>query len=276
MLLPAVDVAGGRAAQALAGSPDDPLEVAQRWVAEGADLLHLVDLDAAHRRGDNAELLGGMVARLDVPVQLSGGIDTQRGAEAALATGAMRVNLASSALLEMDLVRSLVSVWGPRIVVGIDVRPVEVDANDEGEAGDVGEGGDESEAGDKGEVRRVSDGGDQVVARGSGVSIGPVSEVAAALVGSGVRTVLVADAARDGSRRGVDLAMFARVADLLRAHLGDVEVVASGGVATLMDLEALRSLAPNGVGAVVLGSALHHGVFTLAEARAVVEGSGTA
>ncbi|MGB5951748.1 MAG: HisA/HisF-related TIM barrel protein [Ornithinimicrobium sp.] len=256
MLLPAVDVAAGRAAQVLKGSPDDPASVAQAWVDAGAQMLHVVDLDAAYRRGDNGALLADLIASMPIPVQLSGGIDTYAGAVAALATGAHRINLASSALLDLDLVRSLVAEHGSGIVVGIDIRP----------RGESREGAADAEM-----TSTNPSGGDHVIARGSNVPIGPATEVIASLAGAGVGAVLVADASRDGSRRGVDLAMFARVADLIRHHLGVVDVVASGGVATLTDLEGLRTLAPKGIAAVVLGSALHSGVFTVRQAQAVFD-----
>ena len=113
-LLPAVDVAAGRARQVVHGS-DDPLTVARRWVSQGARWVHLVDLDRAHRRGEATALLAAVVAALPVPVQLSGGVDDEESLAAALGTGAARVNLASTALRDPGWVRDHVATWGDRM-----------------------------------------------------------------------------------------------------------------------------------------------------------------
>lgn len=229
-LLPAVDVAAGRAAQVVGGGPDDPGEVARGWIAQGATWLHLVDLDRAFGRGDNADLLARLVEELPVPVQLSGGLADEGSIAWALGTGARRVVLASSVLADPGLVERLVAEHGDRVVVAVDVR----------------------------------DG--QVVSRGTALDLGPVDDVLAGhpVAGRGVSHVLVADAGRDGSRRGSDVGLFARVAGLVHA-----EVTASGGVAGLDDLRALAALSGEGVSGAVLGAALYHGAFSLAEAQEV-------
>ena len=128
MLLPAVDVADGaavRLVQGAAGSETsygDPLEAALAWQRDGAEWIHLVDLDAAFGRGDNRELLAEVVRRLDVAVELSGGIRDDASLEAALATGAARVNLGTAALESPDWVRAAIARHGDRIAVGLDVR----------------------------------------------------------------------------------------------------------------------------------------------------------
>lgn len=228
-LLPAVDVAGGRAAQVVDGGADDPHEAAARWVEAGAGWLHLVDLDRAFGRGRNDDLLADLIATCPVHVQLSGGLTDERTVERALGTGADRVVLASAVLADPPLLRRLVDRHGDRVVPALDVR------------------------------------GGQVVSRGTALTLGPVPDVLRANpVLTTVPHLLVADASRDGSRTGADLDLFARVAGLV-----DGEVVASGGVATLDDLRALRVLTAPGVGGVVLGAALYHGAFTLAEALEV-------
>jgi 1-(5-phosphoribosyl)-5-[(5-phosphoribosylamino)methylideneamino] imidazole-4-carboxamide isomerase/N-(5'phosphoribosyl)anthranilate isomerase len=128
VLLPAVDVAGGaavRLVQGAAGSETDygdPLEAALRWQRDGAEWVHLVDLDAAFGRGSNRDLLAGVVRAVDVAVELSGGIRDDDSLEAALATGAARVNLGTAALESPDWVRSAIARHGERIAVGLDVR----------------------------------------------------------------------------------------------------------------------------------------------------------
>jgi phosphoribosyl isomerase A len=127
-LLPAVDVADGaavRLVQGAAGSETsygDPLEAALAWQRDGAEWIHLVDLDAAFGRGNNRELLSDVVKRLDVAVELSGGIRDDASLEAALATGCTRVNLGTAALESPDWVRHAIAAHADKIAVGLDVR----------------------------------------------------------------------------------------------------------------------------------------------------------
>jgi 1-(5-phosphoribosyl)-5-[(5-phosphoribosylamino)methylideneamino] imidazole-4-carboxamide isomerase/N-(5'phosphoribosyl)anthranilate isomerase len=127
-LLPAVDVADGAAVRLVQGaagtetSYGDPLAAAQAWQRDGAQWLHLVDLDAAFGRGNNRELLREVVGALDIAVELSGGIRDDASLHAALATGAARVNLGTAALEDPDWVRIAIAKHGERIAVGLDVR----------------------------------------------------------------------------------------------------------------------------------------------------------
>ncbi len=128
VLLPAVDVAGGaavRLVQGEAGSATaygDPVEAALTWQRAGAQWIHLVDLDAAFGRGSNRELLGDVVARVDVAVEMSGGIRDDESLRAALDTGCARVNLGTAALERPDWVRDVIARHGDRVAVGLDVR----------------------------------------------------------------------------------------------------------------------------------------------------------
>jgi len=128
VLLPAVDVADGAAVRLVQGaagtetSYGDPLEAALAWQRDGAEWIHLVDLDAAFGRGDNRALLADVVRKLDVAVELSGGIRDDASLAAALATGAARVNLGTAALESPDWVRSAIARHGDKIAVGLDVR----------------------------------------------------------------------------------------------------------------------------------------------------------
>ncbi|MDT4902513.1 MAG: phosphoribosyl isomerase [Pseudonocardiales bacterium] len=142
-LLPAVDVADGaavRLVQGAAGSETsygDPLDAALAWQRDGAEWIHLVDLDAAFGRGDNRALLADVVAKLDIAVELSGGIRDDASLDAALATGAARVNLGTAALESPDWVRGAIAKHGDKIAVGLDVRGTTLAAR-----GWVQEGGD--------------------------------------------------------------------------------------------------------------------------------------
>ena len=127
-LLPAVDVADGQAVrlvQGAAGSETaygDPLEAALTWQRDGAEWVHLVDLDAAFGRGSNATMLAEVVGRLDVDVELSGGIRDDASLRAALATGARRVNIGTAALEDPDWCDRVVGEYGDRVAIGLDVR----------------------------------------------------------------------------------------------------------------------------------------------------------
>ena len=127
-LLPAVDVADGQAVRLVQGAAGtetaygDPVEAALAWQDGGAEWIHLVDLDAAFGRGSNAELLADVVARLEVAVELSGGIRDDESLTRALATGAARVNIGTAALEDPDWCDRVVGEYGERVAIGLDVR----------------------------------------------------------------------------------------------------------------------------------------------------------
>ena len=127
-LLPAVDVKDGRAVRLVQGELDaetaygNPLEVALDFQAAGAEWLHLVDLDAAFGRGENSALLEEVVGRLDIKVELSGGIRDDESLRRALATGCERVNLGTAALEDPEWTAKVIAEFANRIAVGLDVR----------------------------------------------------------------------------------------------------------------------------------------------------------
>jgi phosphoribosyl isomerase A len=180
-LLPAVDVAGGaavRLVQGAAGSETsygDPWDAALTWQRDGAEWIHLVDLDAAFGRGDNRELLATVVARLDVAVELSGGIRDDASLAAALATGCARVNLGTAALESPEWVRAAIAEHGDRIAVGLDVR------------------------------------GTTLAARGWTEDGGDLWETMARLDGDGCARYVVTDVRRDGTLTGPNLELLREV-----------------------------------------------------------------
>lgn len=235
MLLPAVDVADGKAVrlvQGEAGSETEygaPLDAAKQWVADGAEWIHLVDLDAAFGRGSNRELIAEVVRSVDVAVELSGGIRDDDSLTAALATGCARVNIGTAALEAPDWVRSAIARYGERIAVGLDVR------------------------------------GTTLSARGWTQDGGELFDVLSRLDADGCARYVVTDVRRDGTLTGPNL-------DLLREVCAATErpVIASGGVSSLDDLLALATLREVGVEGAIVGKALYAGAFTLPEALAAV------
>lgn len=127
-LLPAVDVADGQAVRLVQGaagsetSYGDPLDAALAWQNDGAEWVHLVDLDAAFGRGSNLELLKKVVRELDIKVELSGGIRDDASLEGALELGAERVNLGTAALENPEWTASAIARFGDAVAVGLDVR----------------------------------------------------------------------------------------------------------------------------------------------------------
>jgi phosphoribosylanthranilate isomerase len=240
-LLPAVDVADGQAVRLVQGeagsetSYGDPRAAALAWQEAGAAWVHLVDLDAAFGRGSNRELLADVVGRLDVDVELSGGIRDDESLERALATGCRRVNLGTAALEDPDWTARAIARHGDRIAVGLDVR------------------------------------GTTLAARGWTREGGDLFQTLERLDRDGCARYVVTDVTKDGTLRGPNL-------DLLREVCArtDRPVVASGGVSSLDDIAALRSLVPLGVEGAIVGKALYAGAFTLPEALAVASSTGGA
>jgi 1-(5-phosphoribosyl)-5-[(5-phosphoribosylamino)methylideneamino] imidazole-4-carboxamide isomerase/N-(5'phosphoribosyl)anthranilate isomerase len=236
VLLPAVDVADGKAVRLVQGeagtetSYGAPLDAALAWQHGGAQWVHLVDLDAAFGRGSNRELIAAVVTRLDIAVELSGGIRDDDSLDAALATGCARVNIGTAALEQPDWVRAAIARHGDRIAVGLDVR------------------------------------GTTLSARGWTEDGGELFEVLARLDADGCARYVVTDVRRDGTLTGPNL-------DLLRdvCAATDRPVVASGGISSIEDLRALAALTSIGVEAAIVGKALYAGAFTLPEALAAVE-----
>lgn len=209
ILLPAIDVRHGRVVRLSQGEAhretvygDDPLAVAERFADEGAGWLHLVDLDRAFGEGDNAALLGRVIAGLGgrLRVQVGGGFRTLEAIEPMLELGAARVVIGTAAVRSPELVPAAVERAGSgRLAVGIDAR-----------AGMVAIRGWREETGER------------------------AADVAARVIAQGIRTLVYTDVARDGMLEGPDLAGAAALQAL------GADVIASGGVASLEDLRRAR------------------------------------
>ncbi len=230
-LLPAVDIADGGAVQlqqGIAGSGwkfGDPWLAAKRWQDDGAEWIHLVDLDAAFGRGHNREVIAGIVGRLDLQVELSGGIRDAETLEIALATGCRRVNIGTAALEDPEWTARAIAEHGDRVAIGLDVR------------------------------------GTTLAARGWTKDGGDLWETLARLDAEGCTRYVVTDVTKDGMLAGPNLALLQQVCSATARP-----VIASGGVSTLADIDAIRGLVPAGVEGAIIGSALYKGAFTLPEA----------
>jgi 1-(5-phosphoribosyl)-5-[(5-phosphoribosylamino)methylideneamino] imidazole-4-carboxamide isomerase/N-(5'phosphoribosyl)anthranilate isomerase len=181
-LLPAVDVSGGLAVRLAQGDTQteesfgSPMDAAQTWITAGAEWIHLVDLDAAFERGNNQAVIQEVVAGCkEVKIQLSGGIVDQHSLDAAVATGATRVNIATPALAKIDWVKQAISEFGDRIAIGLDVR------------------------------------GSTLIGRGSSKEVGDLQEILAQLEQAGCARYIVTDVAKDGMLQGPNLELLSQV-----------------------------------------------------------------
>ncbi len=232
-LLPAVDVAGGKAVRLTQGeagsetSYGDPVEAADLWASQGASWIHLVDLDAAFGRGNNHGVIKKVVKNTPrtVNIELSGGIRDDASLEAALGTGAKRINLGTAALENPEWAAHVIAEYGEAIAVGLDVR------------------------------------GTTLAARGWTQDGGDLWMVMDRLEAAGCARYVVTDVTKDGTLQGPNLELLQQVMERTPKP-----VIASGGVASLDDLVALRELVPHGLEGAIIGKALYAGAFTLPEA----------
>jgi len=229
-VVPAVDVQDGQVVQLVGGERDtgkrygDPIEAAERWVDAGARTLHLVDLDGAFEgERANADAIAAVVDAVDVDVQLGGGIRTVDDATALLEAGVDRVILGTAAVENPDIVARIAEDYPESVVVSLDAKDGEV----------------------------------VVSGWTEGTGIDP-AEAAGRYADLGAAGILFTDVDVEGRLEGVRAEQVRRLVDSV-----DVPVIASGGVATLDDVRALRDA---GASAVVVGTALYEGAFTLAEA----------
>ncbi|QYF74319.1 bifunctional 1-(5-phosphoribosyl)-5-((5-phosphoribosylamino)methylideneamino)imidazole-4-carboxamide isomerase/phosphoribosylanthranilate isomerase PriA [Cryobacterium sp. PAMC25264] len=232
VLLPAVDVSDGKAVRLTQGEAGtetnygDPMDAALDWANQGAEWIHLVDLDAAFGRGNNTGVLKKVIKQLrGVNVELSGGIRDDKSLEAALNTGVKRINLGTAALENPEWAASVIAQYGDAIAVGLDVR------------------------------------GTTLAARGWTKDGGDLWQVLERLEEAGCTRYVVTDVTKDGTLKGPNIDLLREVME--RTHR---PVIASGGIASLDDIAALRELVPLGLEGAIVGKALYAGAFTLAEA----------
>lgn len=231
-VLPAVDIRGGRVVRLSQGEPTretayhhDPVTLAERFIAQGARWLHIVDLDRAFGDGDNSAIITRIVSKFgsQVQLQLSGGFRSIESIRAVLPLPVTRVVLGTAAITAPEVVPAAVAEAGAdRIAVGLDARHGMVT------------------------IRGWAQTTDQ-----------RADDVARQVVAAGVRTIIYTDVSRDGMLSGPDIA-----GAVALQHWG-AQVIASGGVARLTDIRAIREA---GLSGVIVGRALYEGRFSLAEA----------
>jgi phosphoribosylformimino-5-aminoimidazole carboxamide ribotide isomerase len=238
ILYPAIDIRGGQAVRLLQGDYEretvydaDPAEAAKRWAGEGAEFLHVVDLDGA-KAGEprNLEAVRRIAAAVECPIQVGGGLRDSGSVASILEAGAERVVIGTAALRDPEFLARALESHGERIVVSVDARDGKVALSGWTEAGEEG-----------------------------------VVEAVAELSSRGVARFLCTAIEVDGTMEGPALGELARIAAATES-----QVIASGGVGSLSDLEALAKIgAPNVEGAIV-GRALYERKFTVAQAVAAL------
>jgi phosphoribosylformimino-5-aminoimidazole carboxamide ribotide isomerase len=242
ILYPAIDIRGGRAVRLAQGDydretayDDDPVVAARRWVDDGARWLHVVDLDGA-RAGEpvNLEHVRRIVAAVNVPVQLGGGLRDSKKVEEAMSAGVERVVLGTAAVRDPDMAAAIAAAHGDRVVASVDSRSGRVAAEGWTEDAELG-----------------------------------TTEVVAALTERGIRRFVYTPVDVDGLMEGPDLDSLREVAGATEG-----ELIYSGGVGTLDDLRALAALGLENVGGVIVGKALYEGRFGVAEGQAALDPAG--
>lgn len=233
IVVPAIDVRGGRCVRLVHGDPsrttvygEDPVAVAIGFELEGATLLHVVDLDAAFGEGGNQDVVAAICRSVSVPVQVGGGLRSLTAVEAALATGADRAVVGTRAARDPSFVRAAVGRHGDRVVVALDVL------------------------------------GGHAMLSGWREAGGVLEQLLPRLEAAGAGRFLVTSIAVDGTLTGPDLALYRRVLALTGRP-----VLASGGVERTEDLLALSSL---GVEGAIVGKALYEGTFSVRAATAAL------
>ncbi|HVA82128.1 MAG TPA: 1-(5-phosphoribosyl)-5-[(5-phosphoribosylamino)methylideneamino]imidazole-4-carboxamide isomerase [Candidatus Binataceae bacterium] len=236
-VVPAIDLKGGEVVRLLRGEMaratvygSDPAAVARKFEEQGADLIHVVDLDGAVAgRPRNLAAIAKIRAVVSCAIDVSGGLRTLDTVRAAFAAGADRVSIGSAAFLNPDLVRRACAEFAGRVFGSLDLRDGRLAIKGWVETSEL-----------------------------------TVDRAAAIFKDAGVAALTVTDIARDGAETGVDAARMATL-----AHQAGVPVIASGGVATLSDLRALADRFKDGVAGAIVGRALYEGRFDLPAAIAI-------
>ncbi|MFP3389083.1 1-(5-phosphoribosyl)-5-[(5-phosphoribosylamino)methylideneamino]imidazole-4-carboxamide isomerase [Brevibacillus sp. SIMBA_040] len=243
IIYPAIDIRGGKCVRLFQGDyaqetvyADSPLEMAKRWVEQGAAWVHLVDLDGAKEgKPANAELIKEIARSISVPVQVGGGIRTEEQIADYLEAGVARVIVGTAAIEDEPFTQRILQAYGDKIAIGLDCR-------------------------------------NGLVATRGWLTTTDVqaTELAKRLVSYGAETFIYTDIARDGTLTGPNVEEISAL-----ALATGKSVIASGGVSNLDDLLVLSAHYAEGVSGAIVGKALYTDAFTLVEALVRMEERGT-
>ena len=233
IVIPALDLRGGKCIRMEQGDlktstiyAEDPVAQAKAFVAEGAQRLHVIDIDAALKHGDNLPVIREICRAVDVPVQVGGGIRNAEQAQARVDAGAAEIVLGTILVEEERTARNIIGKFGDRVIAGIDVRGTHVATH----------GWQESAPVDR----------DALVKR---VALW------------GIKRIIFTEIRRDGMGEGYDIEALRAV-----AAAADVKITANGGARTIDDLKLLKAQAPPAVDMCIVASAVYKGTIKLAEA----------
>jgi phosphoribosylformimino-5-aminoimidazole carboxamide ribotide isomerase len=236
IIIPAIDIRGGRSVRLFRGEPgtesiygEDPVQTALDWRQEGADWIHVVDLDAAFGTGGNRRIIRDIVSHVDARIQIGGGVRQVSDFEELIAAGAQRVVFGTAAVEQPSLVEEALRIAPDRVVVGVDERNGRVAIRGWKESSD----------------HNPVDFARRWMEVGVGIFVHTVIERDGSL--DGPSTMAIGDFARQTKSR----------------------VIASGGIGKLEDIRLLQGLEKDGVEAAIVGKALYEGAFTFREARAL-------
>ena len=211
----------------------EPAEMAKKWEAAGGEFLHLVDLDGARAgKSMNLDVVKEIIAAVNIPVELGGGIRTMENIDEVLAAGVQRVILGSVAAKNPALVKEACAKYGDRVVVGIDAKDGIVAVDGWEVSGDV-----------------------------------EVTVLAKEMAKAGVKTIIYTDISRDGTLEGVNVEATAQL-----ARESGIKIVASGGVKSIDDVKALLPYEKEGIEGVIVGKSIYMGTLDLTEAVKVAKG----
>lgn len=236
LILPAIDLRGGNCVRLVKGDfkqetiySEHPEEIALRWEGEGAEFLHVVDLDGALAgEPQNMDAIKRILQAVTIPVEVGGGIRSMESIDRLLSIGVSRVILGSVAVHKEELVREACSAYGNRIVVGIDAKKGIVATDGWEKSGDIS-----------------------------------AVELAKKLGTFGLETIIYTDISRDGTLSGVNVTETAHL-----ARASGIKVIASGGVKSISDIEELKKRECDGIIGVIVGKSIYEGTLSLTEAIA--------
>ncbi len=230
-IYPAIDIKGGKCVRLVQGNfndvtvfNDDPCDQALQWVSKGASYIHIVDLDGARLGSSyNNDVIASIVSKVCIPIQVGGGIRTMDDIETKLNIGVSRVILGTAAINNPTFVKDAVRTYGDKIAIGIDAKEGKVAISGWEEISDV-----------------------------TAVSL------CVKMADIGVKTVIYTDISKDGMMTGPNISATKQLIDL-----SGMDIIASGGVSSLRDLDDIKAIGASGV---IIGKALYQGAIDLSKA----------